>query len=83
VPNAAHQALRDSRDGGRSRTVTQNVDGLHQLAGSAKIIELHGNLSRVICRDCGTDHARVAIQRTLERNPGSGDRATRLRRRFD
>jgi NAD-dependent SIR2 family protein deacetylase len=49
--------------------VTQNVDGLHQRAGTANIIELHGNLSW-ICRDCRTDHARESVQRTLEtQNP--------------
>ena len=66
-PNAAHRALarleavRES-----TRLVTQNVDGLHQRAGSANVIELHGTIGRVICLDCGADHAREAIQQTLE-----------------
>ena len=49
-----------------TRLVTQNVDGLHQRAGSANVIELHGTVGRVICLDCGADHAREAIQQTLE-----------------
>lgn len=71
-PNAAHRALaRLETAGAVAQLVTQNVDGLHQRAGSASIIELHGNLGRVICRDCGTEHAREAVQRTLEtENPG-------------
>jgi NAD-dependent SIR2 family protein deacetylase len=66
-PNGAHRALaRLETAGAVAHLVTQNVDGLHQRAGTANIIELHGNLSRVICRDCGTDHARESVQRTLE-----------------
>lgn len=54
VPNAGHQAL--AGWGGRARVtvVTQNVDGLHQQAGSAEVIELHGNLRRSVCSaGCG------------------------------
>jgi NAD-dependent SIR2 family protein deacetylase len=71
-PNAAHRALaRLERALGFARLVTQNVDGLHQRAGSADVVELHGNLARVVCLDCGTAHMRDAIQRLLEdANPG-------------
>ncbi|SMG02313.1 NAD-dependent protein deacetylase [Burkholderia singularis] len=48
------------------RLVTQNVDGLHQRAGSADVIELHGGIGGVTCVDCGAHHARAAIQRALE-----------------
>jgi len=66
-PNAAHRALaRFEATGKVTRLVTQNVDGLHQRAGSANVLELHGSLGRVICLDCGENHARDAIQRTLE-----------------
>jgi NAD-dependent SIR2 family protein deacetylase len=66
-PNAAHRALAHFEAAGKlTRLVTQNVDGLHQRAGSANVLELHGSLGRVICLDCGEDHARDAIQRTLE-----------------
>jgi NAD-dependent SIR2 family protein deacetylase len=46
--------------------VTQNVDGLHQRAGSSDVIELHGSIGAVTCLDCGTRHARSTIQQTLE-----------------
>ncbi|AOK31457.1 MULTISPECIES: NAD-dependent protein deacetylase [Burkholderia] len=49
-----------------ARLVTQNVDGLHQRAGSADVIELHGGIGGVTCVDCGAHHARAAIQRVLE-----------------
>ena len=45
--------------------VTQNVDGLHQRAGSAPVIDLHGNLADVICLDCGAHLTRSALQETL------------------
>jgi NAD-dependent deacetylase len=53
-PNGAHFAIAQlqARLPG-TRLVTQNVDGLHQQAGSAELIEFHGNLFRNRCRDCG------------------------------
>ena len=53
-PNGAHQAIAQlqSRLAG-AVLVTQNVDGLHQRAGSQEVIEFHGNLFRNLCRDCG------------------------------
>jgi NAD-dependent SIR2 family protein deacetylase len=66
-PNAAHYGLAKLEAAGRLRQlVTQNVDGLHQRAGSSDVIELHGNLRRVRCMDCGADHSRESVQRTLE-----------------
>jgi NAD-dependent SIR2 family protein deacetylase len=66
-PNAAHRALaRLESARGRTQLVTQNVDGLHQQAGSANVIELHGTIARVLCLDCGAVHSRAAIQETLE-----------------
>ena len=56
-PNAAHRALARWQDRFEDFTlVTQNVDGLHQAAGSSDVIELHGNLWRARCLSC---HARV------------------------
>lgn len=66
-PNAAHHGLARLEAAGRlQQLVTQNVDGLHQRAGSVDVIELHGNLCRVRCLDCGADHSRESVQRTLE-----------------
>lgn len=66
-PNASHRALAQLGAAGRiERLVTQNVDGLHQRAGSADVIELHGGINGVTCLDCGADHARVTIQTILE-----------------
>lgn len=53
-PNAAHQALARLEDGGVVRgIITQNVDGLHQAAGSRRVVELHGSLASVRCLSCG------------------------------
>jgi NAD-dependent SIR2 family protein deacetylase len=66
-PNAAHFAVaRLARQGFFSQLVTQNVDGLHTRAGSTNVIELHGDIGRVRCMDCGEACSRGAIQRTLE-----------------
>jgi NAD-dependent deacetylase len=52
-PNAAHEALADLETAGHLETViTQNIDGLHQEAGSEDVIEIHGSAARVVCRDC-------------------------------
>jgi NAD-dependent deacetylase len=52
-PNAAHDALAGmERAGHLDALVTQNVDGLHGRAGSEDVIEIHGNGSRVVCRNC-------------------------------
>jgi len=70
-PNAAHQALARLEQLGRlSTTVTQNVDGLQQLAGSRRVTELHGSLATVSCLACGDTLARAAMQEALgKRNP--------------
>jgi NAD-dependent SIR2 family protein deacetylase len=66
-PNAAHRALARLEAAGRiAPLVTQNVDGLHQRAGSTAVIELHGAVGRVICLDCGAVHLRETIQQVLE-----------------
>ncbi len=49
-PNAAHRALADLEAAGRLRgVVTQNIDGLHQAAGSTTVVELHGTSRQVMC----------------------------------
>ncbi|WP_130911050.1 NAD-dependent protein deacetylase [Pseudomonas sp. Sample_9] len=70
-PNAAHQALATLQQRGRiSALITQNVDTLHDQAGSHDVIELHGSLHRVLCLDCGQRSERDAIQQQMEaQNP--------------
>jgi NAD-dependent deacetylase len=52
-PNAAHRALVELERYGLVAVITQNVDGLHQRAGSKTVIELHGNLREAACPACG------------------------------
>ncbi|WP_353188117.1 NAD-dependent protein deacetylase [Pseudomonas sp.] len=70
-PNAAHEALATLQQRGRiSDLITQNVDTLHDQAGSQDVIELHGSLHRVLCLDCGQRSERDAIQQQMEaQNP--------------
>jgi NAD-dependent deacetylase len=61
-PNAGHTALAELERLGRLRClITQNVDGLHQKAGSRDVIELHGNATRVACLTCSEEHPRDAV----------------------
>jgi len=54
APNAAHRFVAGlERAGKLSAVVTQNIDGLHQQAGSERVLELHGNWSRLTCTGCG------------------------------
>jgi NAD-dependent SIR2 family protein deacetylase len=70
-PNPAHWALARFQRLGRQRVlVTQNVDGLHQKAGSEGVIDLHGQLAAVECLGCRTELDRQQLQaRLLELNP--------------
>jgi len=70
-PNEAHHALANlEAAGGCTLLLTQNVDGLHQAAGSRNVIDLHGRLDRVFCLSCGTPMHRDALQALLvARNP--------------
>lgn len=74
-PNAAHLAIARLQQAGRVATVlTQNVDGLHQQAGSDPVIELHGSIHAVRCLSCGTVHQRADVQHALAlANPGFAD----------
>ena len=76
-PNEAHYALTQMEARGRIRQlVTQNVDGLHQRAGSREVIDLHGRLDTVECLECAHAIARADLQRELEtRNPDFSDLA--------
>ena len=53
-PNAAHIKLAELEEAGKVKAViTQNIDGLHQMAGSKKVLELHGSVLRNYCMKCG------------------------------
>jgi NAD-dependent SIR2 family protein deacetylase len=65
-PNAAHRALARLETEGRiNHVITQNVDGLHQRAGSRAVTDLHGQLHDVICLDCGARLDRAGLQDEL------------------
>ena len=70
-PNKAHLALATLQQRERiSGLITQNVDTLHDQAGSHDVIELHGSLHRVLCLDCQQRSERDVIQRVMEdQNP--------------
>ena len=56
-PNAAHKKLAEWERAGKLRAViTQNIDGLHQKAGSRNVLELHGSVLRNYCVKCGAFH---------------------------
>jgi NAD-dependent SIR2 family protein deacetylase len=65
-PSAAHHALAAwERAGTLAQLVTQNVDGLHQRAGSRAVIDLHGRLDVVVCLGCGDRTSRAAVQSAM------------------
>jgi len=71
APNAGHRALAEMQ---AQRTIgallTQNVDGLHQQAGSESVLELHGNIHHVICLDCHAQFTRAFVQiQLIDANP--------------
>ena len=70
-PNLGHSALAMlERKGLLVGVITQNVDGLHQAAGSQRVVELHGALARVRCLECGQLESRANLQeRLLAANP--------------
>lgn len=70
-PNGAHRSLASLEAQGRiAQLVTQNVDGLHQAAGSRNVIDLHGRIDVVRCLDCQQRVPRAELQVELvRRNP--------------
>ena len=61
-PNAAHKKLEQwERDGRLKAVVTQNIDGLHQMAGSKRVLELHGSVHRNTCMKCGRKYGIEAV----------------------
>jgi NAD-dependent SIR2 family protein deacetylase len=79
-PNPNHRALAALEVGGWVRQlVTQNVDRLHQGAGSKKVVDLHGRLDIVRCLACGERTPRDPLQRQLkEKNPSFAERAAEM-----
>jgi NAD-dependent deacetylase sirtuin 4 len=80
APNAAHRALAGLEAGGvLLGLITQNVDGLHQAAGSRRVLELHGSLAAVRCLGYGAPSSRRLLQRQLAvLNPGAAARPLEL-----
>jgi NAD-dependent SIR2 family protein deacetylase len=80
TPNAGHLAVARLRaQGYLSGVITQNVDGLHQAAGTADAVELHGSLARVICLTCGKPTPREELdERLRSANPHFAATATRV-----
>ncbi len=71
-PNAGHHALARLEAAGRVRlTITQNVDGLHEAAGSQRLCALHGRIADVVCLSCRVVTGRHALaERLTAHNPG-------------
>ena len=71
-PNPAHEAIAELERRGHVRgVITQNVDRLHRMAGSERVVEVHGSIEFCVCLDCG---GRVALERVveiLEAHPGA------------
>ena len=64
-PNMAHKKLAELEEAGKlTAVVTQNIDGLHQAAGSRTVYELHGTVHRNICRKCGAVYDAAYIKAT-------------------
>ena len=64
-PNSAHLALARLEEKGRlSAVITQNIDGLHQKAGSSRVLELHGSIYRNYCMKCGRHYGIEKIKET-------------------
>ncbi|MCD7763048.1 MAG: NAD-dependent protein deacylase [Lachnospiraceae bacterium] len=70
-PNAAHNKLAEMEACGKLKAVvTQNIDGLHQKAGSKKVLELHGSIHRNYCQKC---HRFYSAQELLDMFEGGAD----------
>lgn len=67
-PNPAHETLAELEKRGKvTAVITQNIDGLHQAAGSKKVIELHGSSHRFYCRECRKTYSLSEAEEALER----------------
>ncbi|QWF85238.1 NAD-dependent protein deacetylase [Amycolatopsis sp. CA-230715] len=79
-PNDGHRAVTALHAAGYvTGVITQNVDGLHQAAGTRPVVELHGSLDRVVCLGCRRTSAREDLDRRLRAaNPDFEATATRI-----
>ena len=70
-PNLGHRSLATlEAHGVINGIITQNVDGLHSAAGSARVVELHGSMDRVVCLSCGQAFGRDSVaERLVAANP--------------
>ncbi len=69
-PNAGHRALVElERRGLVTAVITQNVDGLHQRAGSRDVVEVHGSLARAVCPGCGASASIDDVRKQLDAAP--------------
>jgi len=75
APNPAHQQIAELEERGHSNLlVTQNVDRLHQKAGSLAAMDLHGRADEVVCMTCGSRSSRDRVhERCASLNPGFSD----------
>jgi NAD-dependent SIR2 family protein deacetylase len=85
VPNDGHRALTTLEEAGLLRLlITQNVDGLHEAAGTRSTCALHGRIADVICLDCRARSSRAALHERLGvLNPGWSDRHAEVEVRPD
>lgn len=79
-PNGGHRAVAALQaQGFLDGIITQNVDGLHQAAGACEVVELHGNLDRVVCLGCRRTSSREQLDHRLRAaNPRFESRAGRI-----
>ena len=67
TPNDGHRAVAALEEQGLViGTITQNVDGLHQVAGSREVVDLHGRLDRVVCLSCRATVSRADVRERLD-----------------
>lgn len=69
-PNSSHLFIADLEKRGKDVTiVTQNIDGLHQEAGSSKVLEIHGTIKDNYCMECGKDYTIQELERDADGIP--------------
>jgi len=66
-PNEGHYALvKLEKKGKIYRVITQNIDGLHQIAGQSKVIELHGNTRKIFCNSCKKNYSMQEVYKKIK-----------------